>query len=113
MISTRTQTLVFWALLLCASASLGYCGWPALLEATAPPETPAPEPTGEPYADDYRHLTWLLREKWSWLELREEQGLDLEKLEREAIAICESEPGDRGFLRGLTRYIAGIHDGHG
>ncbi len=44
--------------------------------------------------------------------MREQQGLDLDALENEAIALAEKEPGDRGFLRGLKRYAAGILDGH-
>ena len=77
------------------------------------PDNPPPVATGDPYVDDFQHVSWLLREKWSWLELREAQGLDLGALEKEAIAFCGKEPGDRGFLRGLARYISGLSDGHG
>jgi hypothetical protein len=76
------------------------------------PATPPPVLTGSPYVDDLRHLSWLLREKWSWLEMRESQGLDLEVLESEAIALCTAEPGERAFLRALTRYVSGLSDGH-
>jgi hypothetical protein len=75
---------------------------------------PSPPPlTGNPYQDDLRHLTWLLSNNWSWLEMRQEQGLDLETLEEECMQIVDADPTDRGFSLALRRYVAGIHDGHG
>lgn len=82
-------------------------------ETRAPAPEPAPRPTGDAHADDLRYLTWCLRENWSWREMREDQGLDLDALEAEALAISRNEVGERGFLRGLRRYISGISDGHG
>jgi len=109
---TRRQTQGLVALILAVVAGwLG--GYYALEWLHSNPKESAPTPTGDPYVDDFRHLGWLLRTKWSWLEMREEQGLDLDALEEEALAICRAEPGDRGFLRGLTRYMSEIRDGHG
>ena len=93
-------------------AAIGLGAYFLLASGDDKPGSPPPVPEGNPYLDDYRHLTWLLREKWSWLEMREEQGLDLEALEAEAADLSRVEPGARGFLRGLTRYVAGISDGH-
>ena len=66
----------------------------------------------ERYADDLRHLTTLLETHWSWLDMRRAEGVDLAALEREARALAAAEPGERGFLRALTRYVAGLRDGH-
>ena len=71
-----------------------------------------PQETGEPYVDDIHHLRWLLDENWSWREMRAEQGVDLDVLEAEALATIAAEPSDRGFLRAIKRYVAGLCDGH-
>ena len=57
---------------------LGGCLLIPLFTGEGTPANPAPVATGDPYVDDLQHLSWLLREKWSWLEMREAQGLDLE-----------------------------------
>jgi len=113
MTSNRVGAVAFWILFVGASMAVGHFVFQVRSTVSEVPSTPPPSPTGDPHVDDYRYLTWLLTENWSWLELREEQGLDLAALEQEAITICEAETGDRGFLRGLTRYMAGILDGHG
>ena len=110
--SKRIQGLVTLLVVLLVSWLVGYYLIPMFGGEEADPSLPPPELIGDPYVDDFRHLTWLLREKWSWLKLREEQGLDLSSLEAEALALSAAEPGDRGFLRGLTRYVAGLNDGH-
>ncbi|MHC4957830.1 MAG: S41 family peptidase [Planctomycetota bacterium] len=94
--------------LVCGLGAVALFAWDGTPETAAPP----PAPTGDAHADDIRHLTWLVREKWSWLEMRTAQGLDLDALEAEALAAVAREPGDRGFLRALRRYVSGLRDGH-
>ncbi|MBL4770462.1 MAG: hypothetical protein JKY61_04850 [Planctomycetes bacterium] len=107
--------VIFWVALILMYASVGFC---AITMFTLyrgdrfTPLTPAPISTGDAHTDDFRHLTWLLQERWSWLEMRTGEGLDLRALEAESIAIYEEEGGERGFLRGLTRYLSGLSDGH-
>lgn len=72
-------------------------------------------PAQDTRAADVRALTALVEEKWSYLEHRRWiSGLDLAALEEEALdALRATEPDDRGaFLRILTRYVAGLEDGH-
>jgi C-terminal processing protease CtpA/Prc len=107
--------VIFWGALILMCASLGYSAISLVIryrEARFTPLTPAPIPTGDAHADDFRHLTWLLHERWSWLEMRAGEGLDLGALQAESIATYEEEGGERGFLRGLTRYLSGLSDGH-
>ena len=78
----------------------------------AAPSVPAPEPTGDPYTDDVRHLGWLLRERYSWYAMRAEQGVDFAALEAEALDAVAGATDPRAFLRALRRFVAGIRDGH-
>ncbi|MFT7668033.1 MAG: hypothetical protein ACI8X5_000719 [Planctomycetota bacterium] len=111
--SKHIRSLLALALVLVASWFGGYYIPKMMRSGEQSPITPPPVLTGDPHVDDFRHLSWLLREKWSWLEMRENQGLSLDALEEEALALSKAELGERGFLRGLTRYISGISDGHG
>ncbi len=109
---SRAKSLWTFAALVTGAWWFGFHADPRPHSDGAPPG-PRPEVLGDVYADDLRHLTSLLRDEWSWLGMREEQGLDLQALEADALAICRNEPGDRGFLRALRRYVSGLSDGHG
>lgn len=71
------------------------------------------EPEPPPFADDIRALRGILESRWSYLEHRRElDGLDLDALEAEALELLGEEPDERAFLLALTRYVAGLRDGH-
>lgn len=93
------------------AAVVGWCvyDWYGMRDV---PESPPPTPTGDQRIDDVRHLGWLLREHWSWREMREKEGVDLDRLERTALESAERAESDREFLRVLRRFVAGIKDGH-
>ena len=109
----RLQSLIVLGLLAVFGAWTGIAGARWLRGSAAAPSTAPPEATGDPYADDLRHLAWLVREKWSWLELREAQGLDLDALLDAALVESGEQADARGFLRALRRFVAGLRDGHG
>lgn len=95
--------------------SAGFVGYAVSYWSSDQPSILVSEPpttTGEPYVDDIRHMRWLLDENWSWREMRAEQGVDLDALEAEALSMVASDPSDRGFLRAITRFTAGLRDGH-
>jgi hypothetical protein len=65
------------------------------------------------FAEDLRHLTKLVKRSWSYLEHRRTtDGVDLDTLEREALAALGEQPTEENFLGALTGYVAGLHDGH-
>lgn len=103
--STVVVTLCLGAVVLLAGVSY----WWRANVATAPTRPL----TGDPFVDDIRHLTDVVRAQWSWLEMHESRGLDLDAVEAEALALAAGEPGQQGFLRALTRYVAALGDGHG
>ncbi len=82
----------------------------------APPQEP-PSPTRDPFQPDAMRadLTALeqgIRRDWSWLELREEQGLDLDQVFADARGQAAEPRTREEFARILRRVVAALRDGH-
>ncbi len=82
-------------------------------EHTGQPDPLTTHPELLVYTEDLQHLTKLVRRSWSYLEHRQKtDGVDVDGLEREALAALGEAPTKVTFLGALTRYVAGLHDGH-
>lgn len=67
----------------------------------------------DPREQDLTALTELVEAQYSYVDHRREtSALDLAALEAESLEIYRAQPDDRGFLRALQRYAAGLCDGH-
>lgn len=108
---------------------LGVRWWLAPVEDFVLDQNVLAEPN--PFVADVRALTQIVEQRYSYLEYRQEaDGLSLEALEAAALQTLEvgvehldgpvddEHGGDRGteeeaaFRRAVTRYVAGLHDGH-
>ena len=79
----------------------------------APQEKSTTRAAPDAFATDIRALTTFVRERWSYLQHRRKlSGVDIDQLEREALQLLGQARSRRGFLRALTRYVAGLEDGH-
>ena len=89
-------------------------GWLALALLTgAPLLVSQVAPPAEGWRNDVRALTKLLKERWSYRELKAETcGVDLEVLEARALSALGEGAGREDLLRALTEYAAGLQDGH-
>lgn len=65
------------------------------------------------YVADVRAAAAWARERWSYAEYRRERdGVDLDALEGEALALLGERPDAARFHRALLRFTAGLLDGH-
>ncbi|MHC4079368.1 MAG: S41 family peptidase [Planctomycetota bacterium] len=81
---------------------------------TGQPDLPGTaHPELQVFTEDLRHLTKLVKDRWSYREHRQTtDGIDIDTLEREALTALGDAPTKETFLGALTRYVAGLHDGH-
>lgn len=65
------------------------------------------------FVADIRAAADTVRQRWSYREHRRELSrVDVDALEREALAMLGENPTPESFQPALTRLIAGLHDGH-
>ncbi|MHC4812977.1 MAG: S41 family peptidase [Planctomycetota bacterium] len=78
-----------------------------------PDVPPAAHQELQVFTEDLQFLTKLAKRSWSYREHRQTtDGVDVDALEQEALAALGDAPTKETFLGALTRYIAGLHDGH-
>jgi hypothetical protein len=65
------------------------------------------------FVADIRAAAQFARERWAYLEHRRSlSGVDVDELEKEALAMLGEHPSLADFQRAITFFVAGLKDGH-